>query len=308
MGIGEILDTSFRVYRQRFGVFFGTAAVVALPYRLVVLGLSMRFGSGEVALGAWAQYVGRFPAGDDPSALDVADGMATGGMGPSMAVVAVMLLISLVYTFLAAPAVHGAIVRVAADALAARPGGVGIAYRAAFGRLGRLVLTMLLTFLACGAALMLFVIPGIVLMIWFSMALPLVMLEDRAYGGALKRSFRLVRGSGWRVFFLSVVLTLLLAVIALAAVAPVQLAVRALSIPPLWAGAIHVVTDALVNTFTLPIRGIAWTILYLDLRLRREGADLAALAGQMLAPGSGPGGAGGPSTREFGGQDGGGQA
>lgn len=78
---------------------------------------------------------------------------------------------------------------------------------------GRLVLVDLLFALIVIMGILLLVVPGIVFMVWFGLAGPIVEIEKRGPLAALRRSRDLVRGSFWRV---------------LAIVAPIGLATNAL--------------------------------------------------------------------------------
>ena len=62
-----------------------------------------------------------------------------------------------------------------------------------------LVLTALIL-----AGLAAFVVPGLVVMTWFAVVLPLVNLERRPVPATFARSYHLVRGHSWRVAFVAV--------------------------------------------------------------------------------------------------------
>jgi hypothetical protein len=60
-----------------------------------------------------------------------------------------------------------------------------------------------LAFVAIVAAgLLLGLIPGVLAFVWLALAGPVVEIEDRGVGGALRRSFELVRGNFWLVFWI----------------------------------------------------------------------------------------------------------
>lgn len=46
-----------------------------------------------------------------------------------------------------------------------------------------------------------FIVPGVLIFVWFGLAGPVVEIEERTVRGALRRSFELVRGNFWLVFF-----------------------------------------------------------------------------------------------------------
>lgn len=75
-----------------------------------------------------------------------------------------------------------------------------------------LIGTAILTGLAVGFGLVLLVIPGLVLLTWFAVVSPVVMLEGEAGPAAMSRSRELVRGDGWTVFGLTVVVGLVTAI------------------------------------------------------------------------------------------------
>jgi hypothetical protein len=64
---------------------------------------------------------------------------------------------------------------------------------------GRLVLVDLLFALIVVVGILLLVVPGIVFLVWFGLAGPVVEIEKRGPLAALRRSRELVRGSFWRV-------------------------------------------------------------------------------------------------------------
>jgi len=76
-------------------------------------------------------------------------------------------------------------------------------------RLGALVITGLIAALATGIGFLLLLVPGLILLTWWAVASPVVMLEGRSGMDALARSRELVRGNGWTVFGLVIVVTIL---------------------------------------------------------------------------------------------------
>lgn len=67
----------------------------------------------------------------------------------------------------------------------------------------RLIIADLLLTTMVVAGLALLVVPGLVVLTWFSVALPIVNLERRPVLESFTRSHRLVRGHSWRVFILA---------------------------------------------------------------------------------------------------------
>jgi len=70
----------------------------------------------------------------------------------------------------------------------------------ASGRVLKLVRLSLLSGLGVGLGFLLFVVPGLVLMTRWAVAVPVAMLEDGNARDALRRSRAIVSGNGWNVF------------------------------------------------------------------------------------------------------------
>lgn len=71
-------------------------------------------------------------------------------------------------------------------------------------RYGRLIAVDVVYVLLVAAGLLLFVAPGALAFVFFGLAGPVVELEERTLRGALRRSWELVRGSFWLVFWVLV--------------------------------------------------------------------------------------------------------
>jgi hypothetical protein len=68
-------------------------------------------------------------------------------------------------------------------------------------RYGRLVAVDLIYVLIVAVGLLLFVVPGVLAFVWLGLAGPVIEIEKRGVRGALRRSFDLVRGHFWLVFW-----------------------------------------------------------------------------------------------------------
>jgi hypothetical protein len=66
---------------------------------------------------------------------------------------------------------------------------------------GRLIVVDIAFVSIVAAGLLLAVVPGVLAFIFLGLAGPIVEIEERSAGGALRRSFELVRGSFWFVFW-----------------------------------------------------------------------------------------------------------
>jgi hypothetical protein len=106
-----------------------------------------------------------------------------------------------------------------------------------------------------------------------------VVIEENSAARSISRSWRLVAGSGWRVFGYSLVFGLLTGVVGLIATAAIELAFGSgltnlngqLTFDPVRYVVVSVLS-ALVSVALLPISAIALTLLFYDVRFRRESA------------------------------------
>ena len=113
-------------------------------------------------------------------------------------------------------------------------------------------------------------------MIW-SFATHAVVIENRDVFGAFGRSRELVRGNWWRVFGIGLVF-LLIVISIIAIVTLVSIIIGLLfNLGPLA----YSILSGVVGALLIPVYYIASTLLYIDLRVRKEGYDLQALSDDL---------------------------
>ena len=156
---------------------------------------------------------------------------------------------------------------------------IGELFGAAARFIGPVIATGLVVALLTLLGLVFFVVPGLIVMTIFAVAIPTVVLEQRGTGEALRRSRELVKGNGWQVFAVIVVIAILHQVVSRILVA-------------IFSGIGDVVGGILgsliANVLIAPLGAIAATVLYLELRRIKEGT--APPAGPVPeAPGTLPG-------------------
>ena len=105
--------------------------------------------------------------------------------------------------------------------------------------------------------LVLLIVPGLVLLTWWSLVLPVIVLERAQVLKAFGRSRELVRGNGWSVFGL-IVLTIVLVI-----AASIVIAIVLFWLPN---EVQSYITDVVANTLTAPFVALAWTLMYYRLR------------------------------------------
>ena len=112
----------------------------------------------------------------------------------------------------------------------------------------------------------LLIVPGLVLLTWWALIAPAIVLEGTGVGGAFGRSRELVRGHGWQVFGIIVVLGIVQVVVG------ILLAVVAVAISD------GRVADALGtyvgSVLVAPLSALAATVVYLRLRKIKGQGDV----------------------------------
>jgi hypothetical protein len=180
-----------------------------------------------------------------------------------------ILAIDLAAEFLLVMPICTAVVAYAVVAqLAGRANTLGETLRAVLPRSSILVGTVILSALATFAGLIAFVIPGLVMAIWFQFVGQVVILEHGSYLGALRRCRELVRGLWWRTLGYVVAINvasgvagLVLSTLVSGALQPRDASDQSKLVVPLVA---NIPSSILV----LPFSTIALTLVYLRLRDR----------------------------------------
>jgi hypothetical protein len=181
------------------------------------------------------------------------------------------LLISLVAITL----FTGMVVQLVADVQdGRRDASPGQLLRSATPVLGQLILVGILAAVGVLIGFILIIVPGLILITIWSVAAPVVVLERPGVVAALGRSRELVRGNGWQVFGVILVLYILVGVLAFAIEALAQSA---------GTGA-GIVARVIIGVLTAPLSALAASVLYFELR------GSTAPAGGPPLPDAGPAG------------------
>ena len=156
---------------------------------------------------------------------------------------------------------------------------VGACYREALNSgISLLIAFLAFALLIIGAALLSFILIGIPLLIYLVVALffyvQAIMLEGARPISALGRSRELVRGSWWRVFGIGIVFVLLLIAISFVASVPGDI----LSALNEELGNLLLIVGSSLIT---PLIYVGATLVYIDLRVRKEGYNVETLASEI---------------------------
>jgi hypothetical protein len=268
LGLGELLDDVFRVYRRHFWLLVAIALLVALP------GLALQFASGSASQFGFVLSI--LNDLNNPEALAARQPPGL----PNLA------LLGLSYAVLIAlvPFTVGAIPRATIDIVLGYPVGVRSTLAGVARRYWRLMGLALLYVLISPLALCFPVF--IWLFVRWVVAVPALLAEDIGPIRALDRSWTLTRDHWWRLFGILVLIYLLTSVVSGAlGVFSFPIAVAVPFIPPFVRGAIILTIETVASAVVQPALYLCITLLYFDLRIRREHFDLDQLARQAVMPG-----------------------
>jgi hypothetical protein len=128
-----------------------------------------------------------------------------------------------------------------------------------------------------------------------ALAVPVAVLEAASPRAALARSWRLTRGNKARALVAYAALTLLSLLFIVLPTFILLSTLGEFGTPEGLVNAVFVILPALLSALVMPIRVGGLALLYYDLRIRREGLDLALQAGTLGQVGA-PGRIGTPQT------------
>jgi hypothetical protein len=140
-------------------------------------------------------------------------------------------------------------------------------------RVAPLIGAGLLAGLGVVVGLILLIVPGLVLLTWWSLIVPVIVLERVAAMESFGRSRELVRGNGWNVFGVIVLTVLVLIVVAL--LLAIVLAILLAWLPDEVGSYVQTLVS---NTLTAPFLALAWTLMYFRLRELRQVPEPAPIA------------------------------
>jgi hypothetical protein len=219
--VGGILGEAWGLYTKFFVRFFVIAAMVFLVVNFVNAILGTVFGSGT---------------------------------GVSVLLALVSVLVSLVGTFW----LQGALVYAVDDVRDGRiDSTIGDLFQRVRPYLGTLIGAGLLAGLGIAVGFVLLIVPGLILLTWWCLIVPVVVIEGRQIGESFTRSRELVRGNGWTVLGV-VVITVVLSAIASGLIESIFSFLG--DFLRYWIG------GTIANAIVGPFLAIALTLMYFKLR------------------------------------------
>jgi hypothetical protein len=238
MTVGGVLGEAWGLYTKFFTRFFTIAIIVYLVVSLVNALIATAFGHGA---------------------------------GVVLLLALIGAIVSLVGTFW----LQGALVYAVDDV---RDGRIDTTVSQVFERvrpyLGTLIGAGILAGLGIAIGLILIIVPGLVLLTWWCLIVPVIVLEGKSVGESFGASRELVRGHGWTVFGI-VVISVILSWIASGIISAIFSFLG--TFLRYWIGG--AISSAIVG----PFLAIALTLTYFKLRELRAGTVPEAAASQPQA-------------------------
>jgi len=249
MSVGDILNRAVALYRDNFAKFIGVILPGKFFIVIITLVVSTILTADDSTLGALPnnkafQHAGNFP------------------------------IIILTYFIESIVIAAGAII--ISERFLDRDISIANSYRNVLVQLFPLIGAVVASTIVISIGLFLCAIPGLIFMVWYSLISQVVMIEGEGGLGAMKRSKYLVAG-----YFLKVFGIIILVWIA------EMLFLNIVSV--LASTATRMVTLKIVGSFLSvlafiliePFKIAAITMLYYDLRIRKEGFDLEIMAEEL---------------------------
>jgi hypothetical protein len=219
--VGGILGESWRLYTKFFTRFFLVALIVFGIVNLLNAGLGSVLGSGT---------------------------------GIALLLALITTVVSIVGTFW----LQGTLVYAVDDV---RDGRIDSSIRDLFERvrpyLGTLIGAGILAGLGIALGFVLLIVPGLILLTWWCLITPVIVLEGKAVGESFSRSRELVRGHGWTVFGIVIISAILIGI----ASGVIQGIFSFL--PPFWR---YWIGGSIANSIVDPFLAVALTLTYFELR------------------------------------------
>jgi hypothetical protein len=257
LSTGELLDRTFSLYRSHFVLFLG---IFALPH-LAVLAFQC-----------------------------VAAVVQTPGLQPfQMFTTLTWTWGAIVLSMVATAAAHAATVISVSQVYLDRSAGILDSFSKVKGQIGGVIwLSISVSFLV-GLACIALIVPGILLALRWSLAVPVKVLENKTSGEAMSRSSELSKGNRGRIFVIWILFFVFSIAFSLLLQWPIKLAAGVSGFAALqhstaiWRVASLVVTY-ISQCLAGPLATIAFSLVYYDERVRKEAFDMQLMMSTLDAP------------------------
>ncbi len=247
LSTGELLDRTFFLYRTNFALFIG---IFALPH-LVVLAY---------------QCVGLTLQNSRPQLTRALFTMVWG-------------LGTLLLTSIVSAASQAATVVAVSQVHLERPTSIADSFSRVKGEIAGVVGLSILMGMCVGLGFILLIVPGILLALSWSVAVPVKVLEEKRASEAMSRSSELTKGDRGRIFVIWFLFLVASVGVSVLLHWPIQIAAGARSIFAVQRMSTALQVASLMANFVSeclvgPLATIAFSLVYYDERVRKEAFDL----------------------------------
>lgn len=260
MSVGDILDRGLKLFLARLPALYLINLIVLSPVIGYQLLLPLLLMEGENGAGAAA---------------------AVGILGGALLILFLTLVLQ--------PIGSAAILHIISQEFVDRHVGIGSAFGFALPRFGSLLGASILVGFITGFGFLFCLVPGFMFMTWYAFFAQVIVVEGLSASASMDRSKQLGQGYRWRIFGIILLIGLLTNVIpsllnlGLEAILPASETVPTEGggsrvVPHLGNQAIHTLVTQLVTILFAAYQAVCMTLLYFDLRIRKEGYDLELAA------------------------------
>jgi hypothetical protein len=263
----ELLDRTFRIYRENLVPLIGFVALVTVP--LTIISSIISFSTAQTNLNTLTRQT--------PNSGDLF-GVCMGALVTVVIALIQTVLINGVLTYLASEHQLGRRITVGEAFSGARPrfGTLGWGFVLLYIVIAAVFIGVAFLSALCGLAIAGIGLAAYIGLATFAMLPPVLTLEDVGASRGINRAWTLGRSRFWTVlgfmavlYILTLILTLALTSLAGLVVAPTR------SVGLTAADVLDTVLTTLINIVVAPILPIGMTLLYYDVRARVEGLDIA---------------------------------
>ncbi|MGF1631353.1 MAG: hypothetical protein ACFCUT_17915 [Kiloniellaceae bacterium] len=239
--VGAVLKRSFSTFFANFVPFCVLALIFYLP--TLISGFSTNFSAGG---GVEVEGIPQYGAGDFA-----------------------IILLSMVLTY----ALVGALVYGTVQHLNGRKAGIGEIIGHGFSRIVPVIAIAIIFSIALSIGFLLLIIPGIFLVVVWSVAIPASVVERPGIFGAFSRSWDLTKGYRWPVLGLLLILLAILLGFGL-----VTGAVAGFVVFSMDSLMLLVIVNYVISAISGTLMSVVIAVLYHDLRVAKEGVSTAQIA------------------------------
>jgi hypothetical protein len=291
----ELLDRTFKIYRENFMSFVGLVAAVTIPVSLITLVASLWFTD---ALRKAGFDISEFTSPDAVASFGNGDTAAFGAlMGQLLGFIVFLLIIIVIAAFIQGVLINGPLTYIASESVLGRKITIGEAFRAAQNRFralaGGLIVFYLITFMIMVLGAITFFLCGLgfglvlyILLTLYAFITPVLVLERIGALDGIGRAWALAKARFWPTFGLFVLVTVITYVLGFALNLINNLITRGAISPASFttAAIAETILQALSTIVIAPILPIGFTLMYYDARIRLEGLDIALQNVETLEP------------------------